>query len=241
MESKLDDLAECINRSQAPAADNSELNEAESYLKLGATGIGSSIDHTPAVRGNFDLSKVLSPVKFQTLRRVPCHSTCRCACHQPRRYASPGFLESIFGNLFLGYSGLPSAIRKCTVLGCRQDSPKLVKMTYRFPYWFWQRAVNIWFSYTYSTGPQLMLRLTCVRDNRSEWFEYARMGDVEGLKRLLVNKQAGPQDVDATWGMTALHVISQTSGIAKGKLTAIVGYRAGLAGGSCFPDSVECW
>lgn len=188
MESKLDELTEDITRSQAPAADNSEHNQADSHLELGATGIASSNDHTLAFQGGF---QVLPTIKFQMLRRLTCHSACHCACHQTQRYASPGFLESIFGNLFLGYSGMPSVIRKCTVLGCRQDSPKLVKMTYRFPYWFWQRAVNIGFSYTYSTGPELMLRLTCIRPDHSDWFKFARTGNVEGLMQLLVNKQAG--------------------------------------------------
>lgn len=190
MESKLDKLAEDVTRSQATAVTTSEHNEVESHLALGATSIATSVDHTSAVRGSSEHGQVLPTVKLQMLRRVPCQSACNCACHQTQRFTSPRFLESVFGNLFLGYSGLPSVFRKCTILGCRQDSSKLAKMTYRFPCWFWQRAVNIAFSYTYSAGPEWVLRLTCIRPWDSDWFQFARTGNVKGLKRFIVDKQA---------------------------------------------------
>ncbi|KAL8747876.1 MAG: hypothetical protein Q9184_007543 [Pyrenodesmia sp. 2 TL-2023] len=91
----------------------------------------------------------------------------------------------------------------------------------KFPRWFWYRAVNIGFSYAPATGPELLLRFPCVRPAHCDWFIFARMGDAEGLKRLLTNKQASGRlrplefvmlangnpvhDIDATFGLSALH------------------------------------
>lgn len=261
MESRLDGLIEDIASSHSPDASTPKPNGTQTFPELGSTNNASLNNHAPAVTGISDHGLVLPTVQLQILRRLPCDITCHCTCHQTQRFASPAFLGSIFGNLFLGYAGLPSVFRKCTVLGCRQDAPTIAKMTYRFPRWFAQRAVNIGFSYTYSTGPELLLRLPCVRPAHCDWFICARMGDAEGLKRLFVDKQASSMlpysdtpdcrssadqtevhDVDVMFGLTALHVGYRlfTPYMTKHRLTVIVGCTLSSAGGICVLDSVGC-
>ena len=131
-----------------------------------------------------------STVQVHVQRRLLCDSNCFCACHQTQRLATPSFAKNIVGNLFLGYSGFPTLFRKCNILGCRQESSKNARMTYRFPWWFWQRAVNLCFTWNSPDGPELLLRFPFIRPSDCDWFGFARMGDVEGMQCLLERGQA---------------------------------------------------
>lgn len=191
LESRINKLAEYVKISNDTYACTVEHNESHERSAHGATASNNSMDQPALLTEFFDINHGSLTVRLQMLQRRFCSPSCRCSCHKTQRIASPGFLERLIGKLFLGYAGLSSGFRSCTVLECRQDSSKLAKVTYRFPSWFWQRAVNVVFSYTSSTGPELLLRLPYVRPAHSEWFICARMGDADGLKRLLHNGQAG--------------------------------------------------
>ena len=147
---------------------------------------------------------IMPNVLVRVLRRRPCHSACSCICHQTQRLLSPGIVQRLVGNLFIGYTGLPTPFRRCNVLGCRQNSPAHAKLFYRFPSWFCKRAVDLAF-FGGGLCPELVLRFPCVRPLHSEWGEYIRDGRVDDLKRLINCKQASLQDVDNTFGLTALH------------------------------------
>ncbi|KAL8681077.1 MAG: hypothetical protein Q9186_002789 [Xanthomendoza sp. 1 TL-2023] len=133
-------------------------------------------------------------VHIQVLRRRPCHSACRCTCHRAHRLLSPGILQKLVGNLFLGYSGLPSPFQRCDMLHCRGNSLAHAKMTYRFPSWFWQRAINI--TFCSGTSPELLLRFPCVRPYNGDWFDAARDVNVDRLKHLIQRKQASDAELD---------------------------------------------
>ncbi|KAL8648567.1 MAG: hypothetical protein Q9226_005939 [Calogaya cf. arnoldii] len=79
-----------------------------------------------------------------------------------------------------------------------------MKFTYRFPSWFWNRAVHVSFMGG-KVGPELVLRFPCVRPFESDWGTSVREGAVEDLKSLIDRKQAGLNDIDSKYGMTALH------------------------------------
>lgn len=147
---------------------------------------------------------IMPNVLVRVLRRRPCHSACSCMCHQTQRLLSPGIVQRLIGNLFIGYTGLPTPFRRCNVLGCRQNSPAHAKLFYRFPSWFCKRAINLAF-FGGGLCPELILRFPCVRPLHSEWGEYIRDGRVDDLKRLINCKQVSLQDVDNTFGLTALH------------------------------------
>lgn len=190
MESRLDELTKCITGSSAPDCYTSQRNGAHEHPELTMEHEKGSFSHVPVIASLSGEEYAPPPIQLHVLRRLPCDDSCHCSCHRAQRYASPGVLEKVLGKLFLGYAGLPTLFGKCNALGCRQRSSKLAKMTYRFPRWFWYRAVNVGFSYTPATGPELLLRFPCVRPAQCDWFIFARMGDAEGLKRLLTQKQA---------------------------------------------------
>ena len=190
MERRLDELADYVKHSNGPS-DCTLKHESQERSAHVAIARDNPLGQPALVTEFFDINRGTLTVRLQTLRRGSCNPSCNCCCHKTQRIASPGLLERLVGKLFLGYAGLSSAFRRCTVLGCRQDSSKLAKMTYKFPSWFWRRAVSLAFSYTSRTGPELLLRFPSVRPAHSEWFICARMGDADGLKRLLQNRQAG--------------------------------------------------
>lgn len=184
IESHLHEVAEYITNSDG-VKDRTSIHperfttEAEARMNNMAAG-NSGLDQARS-----------SPIlQLQVLRRLPCESNCHCVCHQTHRLRSPSFAEKIIGNLFVGYAGFPTLFQKCNVLGCSQASPKIAKVTYKFPWWFWQRAVNIRFSWSSPEGPELLLRFPCIRPSFCDWFSFARMGDAKGMQDLLERKQA---------------------------------------------------
>jgi hypothetical protein len=44
---------------------------------------------------------------FHVHRVARCGGSCTCICHYSSRLQSPRFLDRFFGNLFIGYAGLP--------------------------------------------------------------------------------------------------------------------------------------
>lgn len=151
-----------------------------------------------------DDDAVVPNINVRVLRRRSCHSACSCSCHRTQRLVSPGTLERLVGSLFMGYTGIPSPFRRCDVYDCRQRSLTHVKLTYRFPAWFWNRAIHVAFLGG-GPSPELVLRFPCVRPFESDWGTFVRAGAVEDLKYLIDRKQASLHDVDSKYGMTALH------------------------------------
>lgn len=190
IESQLNNLAEYVTGSHSVDAHASKSSKTWTQPQRFAVKIGDSTDQTAVASNSYGQARSFPTVQFQVLRRRPCNRTCHCSCPQTQRLWSPGFADKIIGNLFLGYVGFPTLFRKCNVLGCRQESVKTAKMTYKFPWWFWQKATNIGFSWNAPDGPELLLRFPCVRPSHCDWFSFARMGDVEGMQYLLERKQA---------------------------------------------------
>ncbi|KAL8689868.1 MAG: hypothetical protein Q9218_004556 [Villophora microphyllina] len=193
-----------------------------------------SIDTSGLSHDGIEACAATSIMQIQFLRRYRCAPPCQCACHQTQRLRLPHIAENFIGRLFLGYAGVPLLTQKCNTLACRQNSPAIVKLAYRFPYWIWQRALNMVFTYSSKTGPQLVLRFPCVRPMACEWFEAARQGYVGILKDLLDRKQACREfypvptayrdlvdranpivhDIEDYTGMTALHIQPVKIGLA---------------------------
>ncbi|KAL8934468.1 MAG: hypothetical protein Q9211_005211 [Gyalolechia sp. 1 TL-2023] len=151
---------------------------------------GVRISDVPAGNSSVDHACSFPNLYFQVQRRHSCEGICHCVCHQTHRWRSPALAEKIMGNLFVGYAGFPTLFQKCNVLGCSQASPKVAKIAYKFPWWFWQRAVNIAFSWSSPEGPELLLRFPCIRSSYCDWFVFAKKGDAKGLEDLLERKQA---------------------------------------------------
>lgn len=134
-----------------------------------------------------DSSQVLN---LHVLRQISCGPRCSCSCHRTQRVKSPRVLDNLIGRIFLGYNGFPSVIGRCSASTCGLSSPAFTRVTYRFPAWFWQRAVQVVLSCNEACGPELLIRLPHVRSFNCDWFRCVRKGDIEGMKCVLQSKQA---------------------------------------------------
>lgn len=184
IESQLNNLAGYIKNSHG-------IKHCTSTQPRQSTAEGSTFADNMLVGSNkLDQARSFPSLHFQVLRSRSCENVCPCICHQTHRLRSPGCAEKMIGHLFVGYAGFPTLFQKCDVLGCNQASPKVAKIAYKFPWWFWQRAINIGFSWSCPDGPELLLRFPCIRPSSCEWFGLARLGDAEGMRNLLERKQA---------------------------------------------------
>ena len=65
-----------------------------------------------------------------------CHSGCICACHLETRSATPGFVDRVLGQVFIGYAGLPIIGRKCNTATCLKSQTPSINIEYWFPLGF---------------------------------------------------------------------------------------------------------
>ena len=124
--------------------------------------------------------------------RSSCGSHCDCTCHRRFRFRTPGFLDAVFGSLFLGYQALPWFSQGCKNGRCRRSSTRL---QYMFPKWFVKRSVALTIACSQPKGPELILRLLRLRPNTAFIFICAYNGYYDELKRLLENGEASVVDV----------------------------------------------
>ena len=135
-----------------------------------------------------------------------CPPWCSCACHIRRKLHTPSLLEPLLGRLFIGYKGITLVEQKCDQYSCRRHRAKTMKLSYRFPSWFFARMLSLSIMSLPSDGPQINLTFPRIVTDGAMIFEYATRGDVEGIKSLFRAGFASPQDVSSFDGRTALHV-----------------------------------
>ena len=136
------------------------------------------------------------------IARNSCGSYCDCTCHQKFRFRSPGFLDAVFGTLFLGYQASPWFSQGCRNGRCRRSS---TRVQYMFPKWFVKRSVALTIACSQPKGPELILRVLRLRPDNAFIFVCAVNGYYDELKRLLENGEASVVDVDE-YNLTALGV-----------------------------------
>lgn len=137
-----------------------------------------------------------------------CQSDCDCICHKRRRFKTPQLLSKIFGILFVGYSGLPVVSFKCDHVHCQRHSSRYVEATYLFPDWFLARAVYLVVGTPYMSDPVfgLVVHRRLKYGSENSIFRMAREGNAVGIKSLLESRKGSPNDVESTYGSTALIV-----------------------------------
>ena len=126
------------------------------------------------------------------IARSSCGSHCDCTCHRRFRFRSPGFLDAVFGSLFLGYQSSPWFSQGCRNGRCRRSSTRL---QYMFPKWFVKRSVALTIACSQPKGPELILRVLRLRPADAFIFVCAYNGYYDELKRLLENGEASVVDV----------------------------------------------
>lgn len=82
---------------------------------------------------------------------------CPYSCHIRRRPATPGILDSIFGRLFVRYSGLPTLSPECDGDERMGAPSKRVDIEYWFPLSIWSTIVRIQLMSSLNSGPSLGL------------------------------------------------------------------------------------
>ncbi len=59
-----------------------------------------------------------------------CRPGCNCACHAPRKSATPALVASVLGRLFINYAGLPILSAKCDSAECEKSQIPHISVEY---------------------------------------------------------------------------------------------------------------
>ena len=147
---------------------------------------------------------------FSVTSSRSCSLDCLCVCHKIKFARSPSFLNNTIGSLFIGYRIRPWCTQACNDPQCRAGNACFTYI-YAFPPWLIKRALFASITYTYSSGPELVLRIMRVRSLRAPAFSwvYDCFGESNPcqsvLKGLMDNAEASVLDVTND-GRTLLHV-----------------------------------
>ena len=154
-----------------------------------------------------------SALRMRFLRQTKCQQWCKCECHIYKRSRLPQSLESVFGTLFYGYTGLPTATPSCSNNDCRRSSEAFLQINYYFPAWFFARAVSVAMKVQGSAIPQFKLRILNLRDSYEEIFQSTISGDARSIRYLLASGKASVRDISDDSGHSPLHIAVRDSRI----------------------------
>lgn len=133
-----------------------------------------------------------------------CRTGCACACHSQQRAASPRLLNRVFGQLFVGYTGLPYLSPKCDNQVCGKSRASRVSVEFWFPRAISSTILKIQAGYQASTGTLFQLQTLRSVPDGAACVNFALSGNINGLKHLFANGLASPRDVSVTRGYTLL-------------------------------------
>lgn len=134
-----------------------------------------------------------------------CRSGCPCACHKQKKSSTPAIMDRVFGQLFVGYAGVPGLSPKCDEAACEMSQTAHVNMEYWFPLgFFWSQIVRLQIGYQPHVGPQLQLSMLRRIPDSAQSVDFALGGNIDGLKDLFKRGQASPRDVSSTRGYSLL-------------------------------------
>ncbi|KAJ5577124.1 ankyrin repeat-containing domain protein [Penicillium sp. DV-2018c] len=136
---------------------------------------------------------------------VTCRTGCPCSSHVQQRTTSPTLLNRVFGQLFVGYAGLPIFSPKCDLNACRKSRASQVSLEYWFPLAFLSSTI-LRFQLGYQPNIGTLLQLDTLRrvPDTAQCVSFALNGDIDGLKYLFKSGLASPRDVSTTRGYSVL-------------------------------------
>ncbi|KAJ5710552.1 ankyrin repeat containing protein [Penicillium malachiteum] len=132
-----------------------------------------------------------------------CEANCRCACHKRFEYNSPSLVGPVVGKLFFGYAGFPRIRKNCDDPCCSRSRARHVSIEYWFPLWFLSGILMLILSLQQS-GPALQLRLIRRVPDAAQCIDFARTGNIEGIKLLFKEGLASPFDVSQSRNFSML-------------------------------------
>lgn len=134
-----------------------------------------------------------------------CRPGCSCRCHVQTRSSTPGLADRVFGQLFVGYAGLPLINAKCNTDTCQKNQAANISVEYWFPLGFvWSKILRLQMSYQPHIGPQFELSTLRRVPDSAQCVNFALNGNTDGLKDLFRRGLASPQDVSTTRGYSVL-------------------------------------
>lgn len=214
------DLTEFLTRMQQQA--DQRMSNVEELLKLQAAQLqASQLDRLGNSYGRRpSYSKPLPPARKQTQHQEltgsedlgmrltqygVCRPGCPCRCHVQTRSSTPGLIDRVFGQLFVGYAGLPLVNAKCDTDSCEKNQAAQVSVEYWFPLGFvWSKILRLQMTYQPHIGPQFELSTLRRVPDSAQCVNFALKGNIDGLKYLFKKGLASPRDVSTTRGYSVL-------------------------------------
>lgn len=214
------DLTEFLTRMQQQA--DQRMSNVEELLKLQAAQLqASQLDRLGNSYGRRpSYSRPLPSARKQTQHQDltgsedfgmrltqygVCRPGCPCRCHVQTRSSTPGLIDRVFGQLFVGYAGLPLVNAKCDTDSCENTQAAQVSVEYWFPLGFvWSKILRLQMTYQPHIGPQFELSTLRRVPDSAQCVNFALTGNIDGLKYLFKKGLASPRDVSTTRGYSVL-------------------------------------
>lgn len=171
------------------------------------------------------------PVSWRQGKNMECSSECKCSCHTKQNVQALSSLGTIFGRLFLAYTGSSILRKPCDLSICRQQNARSIRLTYFFPQWFLHSVVSTTFSTTGLGALSLNLKVRKLVSETSRLFALSQIEGVDGIQQLFDKREASPDDVYYRGGWTPLHVRLLSSFFLRKLLTPTVCCRPWLCRG----------
>ncbi|KAF2869518.1 ankyrin repeat-containing domain protein [Massariosphaeria phaeospora] len=149
--------------------------------------------------------RVLQGVNLHVAARRHCRPGCVCACHAQERNQTPSALDRIFGQLFVGYAGIPVLSANRDDANCRKSQRPQIQAEYWFLAGvFWNQIIRFQATYQANLGPAWQFNTLRRVPDGAEAVTFAMTGNIDGLKSLFTNGYASPVDVNETRGYSLL-------------------------------------
>ena len=143
-----------------------------------------------------------------------CNPYCKCHCHTFRSLRSPSFLKAVFGCLFIGYYGNPTARASiCSTASCQARVRLRACVQYLFPPWFLSKALELIILIPRIGEPRASLTLRGSQALTSGIWPLIWRDDGKGVQDYLDCGFARPNDTKAFLGPSLL-VVSCPSVVA---------------------------
>lgn len=183
--------------------------QASQFIQLG-TSYGRRPSYSrPAIvsRQRTQHEKVNSSedIGMRVTRYAACARGCPCRCHIQTRSSTPGMVDRVFGQMFVGYAGLPLISAKCDTDTCEKHQAAHISVEYWFPIGFvWSKILRLQLTYQPNIGPQFELSTLRRVPDSAQCVNFALTGNINGLKDLFKRGLASPVDVSTTRGYSIL-------------------------------------
>jgi hypothetical protein len=134
-----------------------------------------------------------------------CEVGCICKCHAPHHFRILRH-SYLLGSLSITISASSGNKSLCTETSCSRRSMSVARATYRFPIWLLARILCLTVNLQPQNGLDASLKTPRVVPDNADIMQFAKIGDLNGVRSLIEQRLASPLDVNATWNVPVLSV-----------------------------------